>query len=359
MSTHPDSFSEFSSRSLEPDRLENVKAQFAQVGFTPAQIDQLITERQKRTHTNIPFENTNISQRYKGFCAVLKPFDLSENQIRNILSHGLIFSQLPAALKNLLDYIEDQNVSVQKFLQLALCETGCQVLGQAPGKTKRNIEEMATALKPYGIAQKEWIEICFKRNNLLKISSNYLLKNMEEMGSFLGQFGYGFSDWLKAAHKNPSILDKPAQTLIGKAHEMFSFLAPYGISPVEWIEAGMRIPQILYQIPGNMQKQILFYKEMYEKDLFIFTKHPKKDTSHLIRYLLRSPQSFCGSESTLELRKNYAYFMQMTKGVATSEIIYRTKKYILTEMGEMAPTPIKSSNKLYNFPSPQNEKVYA
>lgn len=330
--TNKQSILHYSTPLLDADKLDKIKNQFAALGFLPSQITQIITTRQKRTKTIIPFCNTDISSRYNAFCTVLKTFKIDEAQIRNILSHGLIFSQFPEALNNLLQYVEQQGTPAKTFLKLASSEIGCQVLGQAPGKTKRNIEEMASALMPYGIRQKEWIEICLKRQNLLKINADYLLKNMQEMGAFFNQFKYGISEWLKAAQKNPSILDKPAPTLIKKAHEMFTFLKNYSILPIEWVEAGWRAPQIFYQIPTNLQKQILFYTDMYKNNLFIFTQHPQKDTPYLVRYLLKSPQALCAAPETLQLRREYALFMKEMRGIATSEIIYRTKKYILTKM---------------------------
>lgn len=336
-------------------KLQPIKGTLRELGFKNHQIEQLISTRQKRTDTLIPFERTDILSRYKAFCEMLKPFELKEEKIREILCQGLIFSQMPAALEDLLVYVQKNHFSPATFLEkMADDEIGREVLGQSPGKTKHNVEMMGTALKEYGVSQKEWIELALKRRNLFKITPEYLLKNIKEMSLFLNNFGYGCADWIKAAQRNPSILDKPALTLQKKTEKMFSFLDAFGIQPTLWIESGLRLPQILYQIPENMQKQIQFIMDMYQKDDFIFTQLPKKDSAHLMHYLLNSPQYFCGSEETLVLRKKYAAFLNKTRGYATSEIIYRTKKYILAAMGDDVQTPI-SSQKRFNHKAPQQK----
>ncbi len=316
------------------DLLE-VKQQLHRLGFTPEQVMQMLQTRFKRTKNTIPFQKTKIKERYISYKTLLSPLGIQEKELRKLLCQGLIFSQLPTALENLLQFLKEENVDPNSFIQKLLSsEKGCITLSQAPTKTKHNIQLMSEQLSPFGICAKDWIELCFERPGLLQIPPETLLKNIKQMSLFLKEYQKDMSDWVKAAFKNPAVLDKPSTSIIRKIKEMTQFLTSYHIEPKEWLESCFQQPQLFYQTPQKIQNQIHFYENMYQNNLFTFTNHPQQDTTFLLRYLLKSPQYLCYSDKTLQLRKRYAEFLIRTKRPATSAVLYRTKKYILQHMGK-------------------------
>lgn len=317
----------------EMELINKVKAEFLKIGFSNEQISKLIGSRQNRTDTKIPFLYTDIQKRFKEFQKIFSKYTVAQKDIYDILSQGLLFSQLPSALDNLLTFVAEKGVSPELFLKkLSTTSNGCYVLGMPPSKIKKNIMQMGEALKDYNISEKKWIELSFKRPSLLRLTASYILGNLKKMDAFLADYGFDEKDLVKAAKLNPSVFDKDAETLIAKTKEMFAFIKKYHIEPKEWIRASLKVPQLLYHDPKHLQEHIEFYQNMFQKKLFVFAKKPDADSTYLMRYLLTSPQALCFSKENLMLRERFARFLIEKNGFATSTVLYRTKKYIQKEM---------------------------
>lgn len=308
----------------QPTKQEIISV-FKELGFSDSQIEKMITARNERTDTAIPFQRIDIRKRYEEYRQIFAPHGVSKSHLNEILSTEIMFSFDPRQYKQLFHYIERTGMPVADFLKITTTSGGRSVLARSPQMIIRNTQAMAQLLSPFGIDEKEWLKMSLKRPSILKQTPTHLMHNLKQMGDFVKQFDCPAKEWFCTALKHPVMLDRNVETLKRKHEKMCLFLTEYGVTPKEWTQACLKSPQLLYLDSAYIQKRFQFFMQAYQNGEFIFTTQKEQNASHLIRTLLNSPQYLCYSDDNLKLRQDYMDYMNRTNRQATSAVLYLTK----------------------------------
>ena len=196
----------------QPTKQEIISV-FKELGFSDSQIEKMITARNERTDTAIPFQRIDIRKRYEEYRQIFAPHGISKSRLNEILSTEIMFSFDPRQYKQLFHYIERTGMPVADFLKITTTSGGRSVLARSPQMIIRNTQAMAQLLSPFGIDEKEWLKMSLKRPSILKQTPTHLMHNLKQMGDFVKQFDCPAKEWFCTALKHPVMLDRNVETL--------------------------------------------------------------------------------------------------------------------------------------------------
>ena len=319
----------------EVKKLGDVYDKFLEIGFSQEQAKRMIESRREHTESKVPYSSIDIQKRFENYEKIFKKHEMTDEKIKEILSRGLIFSYAPAAVEDLLSYVQKTGFSVPTFLEsLSSNEHGLEMLSSSPLKIKKNLHQMISNFSGYGLTANDCCEMVIRYPYILKINPETLMEKVTGLSNMLEKEGVSINDLIKKAKHTPDILTKNTKLFAKKTQEMLPFLSQYGIQPSEWVDAYVRFPRLLCKSTELLQRNISKYVEMFSKKLFEFPKKTDADNQYLVRYLLSSPQYICVSHDNVVLREKYSRFL-MSKGERpTTSIIYLTKNKILDKMAE-------------------------
>lgn len=310
----------------QQNKILDISKQFRDVGFSDKQILKLLDSRQKGQENSLPFLRVDIRKRFELFKEIFEACGVSKEDMYNTLSEGIVFSYLPAAFSELLDFIQKNGVEPAVFLKkMSSSSHGRAVLSWGPRKIKTNITESLRIFRDYQISLSDLIDMGLKCPKILTVRAENLNSKLIDWIKFGENYGTGFSQSIEILKKFPDILVKDIDTMRQKCDTMAHFVGRYGVTKDEWVRKSIQHPQLLFKDTSSLIRNILLYQESFKRGVFCFSQKPDADSVYLMKYLMSSPQYICISSENVKERMEYAQKLNEMGKKATTSVLYLTK----------------------------------